>query len=169
LQNASSSGNPSKAFRSWLAQEIARRIDKADCDDPECRHVKEQLERADAPLPSEIKIISVPVCPAATSRVYLVRIGLRYFCGATGNCAIELVEEKNGSFRTAAETDGNGVHFRPNSHGPYPDIFISTHMSALELAVGGYANAGGEWGQLYCGEIVAEESGAQHSEITICR
>jgi hypothetical protein len=109
-------------------------------------------------------ISELPVRKAEV-RLYFVSLKTRGTCGGTGNCVVEIVEENATGIHPFLAGSGWGfyAHFRPGSL--YPDIFVSSHMSAMETDVAGYVNAGGSWGLLYCGSIGAEAT----ADIQVCR
>lgn len=127
----------------------------------------ERAEKRKACLDS-LKIIELPVKKTGV-RLYFVSPVALEMCGATGNCEIELVEENATGVHSIANENGWGVyaHFREGS--PYPDIFISTHLSARETRVTGYVKAPGFWGLLYCGSIQTGDQGKRTAEIQVCR
>jgi hypothetical protein len=90
-------------------------------------------------------------------------------CGATGNCPIELVEDRAGHIQVIDDSIGWGLYVYPRQGRPYPDIFVVSHMSGSEADVVGYSNVAGEWGQLYCGKITLDDNGREKSDVGLCR
>ena len=112
-----------------------------------------------------IGVFEIPV-PRPGTRLYLV--SPRANCGVTVNCPKILVEETGGKAHSVLETFGSGFYAYRRPYSPYPDIFIASHASALEVGVEGYVNAGGEWGQLYCGDIEINEDQTERDEVRVC-
>jgi len=159
----------------WLATELHKRVGK-DCLDSGSSSATGALEDKTEELLKGTIIIEIPITKPA-SHLYLVSPRTSCMCGATGNCPIEIVEENASGVHNIVEEMGNrfplsGNGFYLNSHpgSPYPDIFITSHMSAFETDVAGYSNVGGEWGQLYCGEILRDrDNGSRENDnIRVC-
>jgi hypothetical protein len=93
-------------------------------------------------------------------RLYLVSIEDPCICGATGNCAIDLVEVEPGRIRIVGGASGWGYAL-VHREGPLglPDVFLIQNMSAADSVAAGFANLGGEWGQLYRGASVLLPTG----------
>ena len=112
-----------------------------------------------------IGVFEIPV-PRPGTRLYVV--SPRVDSGVTGNCPKYLVEETGGNAHSVVETIGSGFYVYQRADSPYPDIFIASHASARKVGIAGYVKAGGEWGQLYCGEIVINDDESERDEVRIC-
>ncbi|MHB8754292.1 MAG: hypothetical protein ACYC92_04955 [Candidatus Acidiferrales bacterium] len=120
---------------------------------PDFLSVETALNDVKADWPEEIELVELPVTKPDT-RLYVLKLHLyrMAFCGAAGQCPLQLIEEDESGVRCVAETDGVGVsiYLRPGS--AFPDVFTYQHMSASEGSISGYVNLAGVWGQLYCGD-----------------
>lgn len=175
VELAQSAAEVPSALRKWLASDLQKILDRQACTDSDSISAQIALREMKSLLPDAIRIIAVPVANPGV-HLYLVSPRIGCLCGGTGNCPIELVEEnvrendsENGSgFRSVAATDGTGFYVYPGSGSPYPDIFIASHSSATKIGVVGYSNAAGEWGELYCGEIVLDPDHGERDNIQVC-
>lgn len=125
---------------------------------------RDALKAAKRKLLDATRIIQIPT-RAPAWRLYFVGQLVSCVCGATGNCNVYLLEDRNGRIHLVAKDSGFGFHVELHKGSPYPDIFIANNMSAFESGVDGYVNVGGHWGLLYCGEILTEGK----SNIHLCR
>jgi hypothetical protein len=126
----------------------------------------EQAEKRKETLAS-IKIFGLPVRQAG-AHLYLVNTATPEMCGATGNCAIELVEENANGIHSIASESGWGYYAGFHADSNYPDIFIASHMSSRETAVAGYVRVGGVWERHYCGAILTGDDGREALEFHVC-
>jgi hypothetical protein len=115
-----------------------------------------------------LTVFELPV-KAAGEHLYLVNHPIRPYCGATGNCTLELVEESRGAVRSIASESGWGYDAPFREGAAYPDVFISTHMSARETAISGYVRTGAAWKRVYCGAIATTDDGKETADIRLCQ
>jgi TonB family protein len=160
---------PSPAMEEWLEKNAARHTE--DCSeyvDPADNAANESKEQTHARLLKRLRdhtsLVDIDDRPGSY-RLYLVSIEDRCICGATGNCSIDIVEVEPGRIRIVGSASGWGYAL-VHREGPLglPDVFLIENTSAADSVVAGFANLGGEWGQLYCG---AGEN--DHLDIKQCR
>jgi hypothetical protein len=156
LEDAIPAADVSPELRKWLVSHLAKMATVFSPDQSES-------ESGAAKLLDGTKIFEIPTKNPA-SRLYVLSERKSAMCGATGNCPIQLVEVSARGVHLIAEDGGWGFYANPHRGLSYPDIFIVTHMSAREATVNGYANVAGEWGLLYCGEIVVDKR-----DVHVCR
>ncbi len=160
---------PSPAMEKWLKKNAASHSE--DCSeyyDPTDNAANESEAQTHARLVKRLRdhtrLVDIDDRPGSY-RLYLVSIGDPCVCGATGNCEIDIVEVEPGRIRIVGGASGWGYALA-HREGPLglPDVFLIQNMSAADSVVAGFANLGGEWGQLYCG---AGEN--DHLDIKQCR
>jgi len=160
---------PSPAMEKWLEKNAARHSE--DCSeyvDPADNAANESEAQTHARLLKRLRdhtsLVDIDDRPGSY-RLYLVSIEDPCICGATGNCGIDIVEVEPGRIRIVGGASGWGYAL-VHREGPLglPDVFLIQNMSAADSVVAGFANLGGEWGQLYCG---AGEN--DHLDIKQCR
>jgi TonB family protein len=160
---------PSPAMERWLEKNAARHSE--DCSkyvDPADNAAYESETQTRARLLKRLRdhtsLVDIDDRPGSHG-LYLVSIEDPCICGATGNCGIDLVEVESGRIRIVGSASGWGYAL-VHREGPLglPDVFLIQNMSAADSMVAGFANLGGEWGQLYCG---AGEN--DHLDIKQCR
>lgn len=156
----------SPELRNWV-KDLATKFAPS-CSDHGALHPapEDALTVAKSKLLNATRIIQIPSRSAAW-RLYFVSQFSSCVCGATGNCNVQLLEDRDGRIHLAAKDTGFGFYAKPHKGSPYPDIFIAGNLSAFESVVDGYVNAGGHWGLLYCGKIL--NNGPEKSEIHLCR
>jgi hypothetical protein len=69
-------------------------------------------------------------------------------CGATGNCAVWALDEKN---RLILETSGNGIRLLRTIHHRRPSILMYEHMSAFQTGLTWYSYDGSRYRPVSCG------------------
>jgi TonB family protein len=147
---------PSPAMEKWLEQNAARHSE--DCSkyvDPTDNTASESEAQTHARLLKRLRdhtsLVDIDDRPGSY-RLYLVSIEDPCICGATGNCGIDIVEVESGGIRIVGGASGWGYAL-VHREGPLglPDVFLIQNMSVADSVVAGFANLGGEWGQLYCG------------------
>jgi TonB family protein len=162
----------SAEMRDWLSTYWLEMMDERGCADVASRPFalthppKETSPKAIVELLAESITLEIQTENPA-SHLYVVQPGCG--CGATGNCPIELIEDRAGHIHVIADSGGWGIYVYPRQGRPYPDIFTVGHMSGSESDVTGYSNVGGEWGPLYCGKITWDDSGREKSDVDVCR
>ena len=113
--------------------------------------------------------VAIPVA-ASNARLYLLTTRTKDECGNHGQCHVRLVEERAGAILLIADASANGFTFYPHAGSAYPDVFLSDHGGASDLVVKGFSNVGGEWSQLYCGDILTDSAtGTKKNEVRECR
>ncbi len=132
------------ALRNWVTAAIQPHLESIPSAQREAR-VKERIAGTMA--------VSIPTT-APGSHLYLVTTRTADECGNHGQCHTRLVEERDGVARLIADASANGFAVHKNAGSPYPDVFLSDYGGASHLIIRGYSNVGGEWGQLYCGDIL---------------
>jgi TonB family protein len=164
----------SAEMREWLSSYWLKMMDEPACADfasrpfalthpPKDNSPKAMVEPLAESITLEIQTDN-PAC-----HVYIVYPKMSCVCGATGNCPIELMEDRAGHINVIASDNGWGIFVYPRRGSQYPDIFVAHNMSASESDVTGYSNVGGEWGMLYCGKITTDDSGREKSHVDVCR
>jgi TonB family protein len=160
---------PSPAMEKWLQKNAARYSEEcSEYVDPTDRVVKESNaqthDRLLKRLRDHTRLVDIDDRPRSYG-LYLVSIVDPCICGATGNCGIDMVEVEHGRIRSVGRASGWGYAL-VHREGPLglPDVFLIQNMSAADSVMAGFANLGGEWGQLYCG---AGEN--DHLDIEQCR
>jgi Gram-negative bacterial TonB protein C-terminal len=146
----------SPELQDWLAGFLRKMTDENCPDD-------RQFEDSKGSLPAGSMFVDIPI-NAPAHRLYVVSERKSCMCGATGNCPIQVVEEDVRGVHVVADTEGWGFLAYTRQGSPDPDLFFAAHMSASETDVVGYVSADGEWGPLYCGQIVDGKSNVQ-----VCR
>lgn len=168
--------NPSPELRKWLSTELTRLYgdvpggDISDC--PSAQAALTALNDPNAELPvglEGLEVIEVPV-ERPGAHLYLFRPHFSCMCGASGNCAIELIEEVSGGIRAVANLGGGAYSIQARAGSPLPDVFTYSHMSATEGTIVGYSNVDGMWGQLYCGEITwTGDQSKETDDVHVCQ
>jgi TonB family protein len=166
IERSDSSSDVSAALRKWIATDLSDKKKHTYCDDSECDSLREKLRDPNVEIQDEIAIIELAANHSG-AKIYLIRPQIQAMCGATGNCSILLVEENTAGIHSFAETYGGGYNLSPNSRSGFPNIFIASNSGGGIIAVQGFSNFAGEWGQLYCGHITNGDDGEQ-AENTIC-
>jgi TonB family protein len=162
----------SAKMRDWLSSYWLKMMDDPGCADvasrpfPLTHPPKDSSPKAIVELLAESIALEIQTDNAA-SRVYVVQPSCG--CSPTGNCPIELVEDRAGQVHLIADAGGWGLYIYPRQGRPYPDIFVVSHMSATEADVAGYSNVEGQWGPLYCGKITIDDNGQEKSDVDVCR
>jgi Gram-negative bacterial TonB protein C-terminal len=160
---------PSPAMEKWLEENAARHsedcseyVDRTDnaTNESEAQSHAQLLKR----LRDHTSLVDIDNRPGSY-RLYLVSIEDPCICGATGNSGIDIVEVEPGRIRIVGSASGWGyaLVYREGPLG-LPDVFLIQNMSAADSVVAGFANLGGEWGPLYCGEGEND-----HLDIKQCR
>jgi TonB family protein len=149
------SGAPPKhlpvSLQKWLDEDLQRKRAFFSCD-----------VSASA---SDNIIVHIPVKDTG-AQLFLVLRRESCMCGASGNCPFELVEVNAKGVHCVIDSMGGEVVLRQRKDTQYPEIFSLSHMSAAYASIAGFIKIGGEWGQLYCGNDVAD---GIESEIHVCR
>jgi hypothetical protein len=143
----------SPEIRTWLITHAPPDRDGV-CDDAASDCASSRLVPAHEDVFKDVEVFELPA-PVGSRKLYLV--GWHVDCGATGNCPEEVLEQKSVGIRSMLTTYGSGYYAYQRPGAPYPDIFIASHASAREVGIAGYVSADGEWGQLYCGEILIKD------------
>lgn len=102
-------------------------------------------------------------------QLFLVARREPFLCDDTGNCPLEIIEEKSGDFRMAQEVMYREVSIVHTSDSPFPEIFIAAQASAGVTSVVVLARIGGEWGPIYCGSIRIDKAGKEVDDIQFCK
>jgi hypothetical protein len=153
------------ALRQWLTSHLPPdREQVCESSEPSCTSA-----RSTAPNDGVLEQVDVFEIRVSDKSNHLFLIEWNINCGGTGNCPEELVEESSRAVRSILTTIGSGFYVHPSSDSPYPDILAASHISAREAGIQGYVNAGGQWGQLYCGCIEINEDQSERDEVRVCR
>lgn len=153
----------SARLHQWLATHLPPDRDGV-CDSPAASCASERLTSPNEGIFEQLDVFAIP----ATDRSHLYLIRWHADCGGTGNCLQELVEETPTGVNSILTALGSGYYVHPRRGSPYPDIFIASHISAREVGIQGYVDAGGHWGELYCGEIAINDDESERDEVRIC-
>jgi protein TonB len=98
----------SATLRKWLAEELrneAKAAEDGSESSPEVVSVEKQVMNAVEPLPETIELVEAPVKESGVE-LYILRLRLAAFCGATGNCPIKVIEADSAGPHKVAEDFG---------------------------------------------------------------
>ena len=162
--DADSATDAHTKLRKWIVSHLQKNFDDMGSGDSGSLSAQGISQDKRTEILAATRVIEIPTKnPADHLYVVSPRVG----CGATGNCDIYMVEDNARGVRLVADTGGWGFYAYPHQGSPFPDIFFVSHMSAGEVDVDGFSNAGGEWGLLYCGKIVLGEQ--EEDDVHLCR
>ncbi|MHB8540653.1 MAG: energy transducer TonB [Candidatus Acidiferrales bacterium] len=164
---------PSPQLRQLLAADLEKQVHELeDGEESSSKFLAIEKELGDrrSPLPEGIELTEVPLAKPGT-RLYVYRMDLPFaFCGASGNCPMELIAQDASGIRTVLQMGGCALSVYHRAGAPFPDIFTYSHMSVSDGIVDGYSNVAGIWGQLYCGEITSSDNGRKETDdVHVCR
>lgn len=154
----------SAPLHQWLSTHLPPDRDGV-CDSPAASCASERLTPANEGIFEQVDVFAIP---ASSRGNHLYLITWREDCGGTGNCLQELVEETPTGVNSILTALGSGYYVYSRRASAYPDIFIASHISAREVGIQGYVDAGGHWGELYCGEIEINDDESERDEVRIC-
>ena len=152
-------GSLSPNLRSWLATAVQPHLESVPLSDREAKGNERMAGTTVVSIPTNTPDI----------HLYLFTTRTPDECGNHNQCHTRLVEDRGGVIRLIADASSNGLttHAQPGS--PYPDVFLSDYAGASHLLIRGYRNIAGEWGQLYCGDILTSSSGDIQNDVHQCR
>ncbi len=152
-------GSLSPNLQSWLATAVQPHLESIPAADREAKG-NERLAGTTA--------VSLPT-NSPDVRLYLFTTRTPDECGNHNQCHTRLVEDRGGVIHLIADASSNGFTTRTHAGSPYPDVFLSDYAGASHLLIRGYSNIAGEWGQLYCGDILTSSSGDLQNDVHQCR
>lgn len=156
----------SPALRSWLMSylhDLTKEFGETDSSDAIVHDLEQGI------VPDAIELSTVWNSSENSSHIYVFRFDNREACGATGNCPEEILQEDARGVQLLVDSSGSGIYVRERAGADHPDIFISSHMAADEIGVVGYSEYGGQWGQMYCGDITTDENGKERDSVAVCQ
>ena len=112
--------------------------------------------------------VNIPTTQPGAS-LYLFTTRTPEECGNHGQCHTRLVEDRGGVINLIADASASGFTTHTHAGSPYPDVFLSDYGGASHLIIRGYSNIAGEWGQLYCGDILTSSGGDVQNDVHQCR
>ena len=146
-------------LRTWLTSVVQPHLESVPQSDRDAK-AKERLAGTTA--------VAIPTT-AAGVQLYLLTTRTPEDCGNHGQCHTRLVEDRGGIIYLIADASASGFTTHTHAGSPYPDVFLSDYGGASHLIIRGYSNIGGEWGQLYCGDILTSVSSDLHDDVHQCR
>ncbi len=134
----------SPAMKKWLAKDVEADIE--DCSSFDDEELRVRMRK-------HTTITRLPTGPG-TNPIYVARREDPCGCGgASANCSMAILEETPRGITTVAKMQAWGYALRRRPGALYPDIFFAQRNGGGHSDVTGYANLGGQWGQLFCGSI----------------
>ncbi len=112
--------------------------------------------------------VNIPTTQPGVS-LYLLTTRTPEECGNHGQCHTRLVEDRGGVINLIADASASGFTTHVHAGSPYPDVFLSDYGGSSHLIIRGYSNIAGEWGQLYCGDILTGSGGDLQNDVHQCR
>jgi Gram-negative bacterial TonB protein C-terminal len=146
-------------IRTWLTTVVQPHLESTPPSDREAK-AKERLAGTTA--------VSIPT-NTPDVHLYLFTTRTPDDCGNHNQCHTRLVEDRGGVIGLIADASSNGFTTHTHAGSPYPDIFLSDYAGASHLLIRGYSNVAGEWGQLYCGDILTDSGGDMQNDVHQCR